>query len=190
MNTRQVQEHLKAIGWPVTVDGAYGPRTQEAVSDFQRGYAFKGLAIHGWAGPATWEALAHSLREGGKCGAYFTFGEFASRGNGWIKVHRSLVLGLDRYREAVGGPVRIISGYRDPAHNRKVGGASNSQHLYGNAADIDDVLSLDRVRALGYFSGIGIVAANGKVAHVDVRHEGPANTTGGRTSQPTTWYYR
>ena len=29
----------------------------------------------------------------------------------------------------------INSGYRDPAHNSSVGGVSNSQHLYGLAAD-------------------------------------------------------
>ena len=31
--------------------------------------------------------------------------------------------------------IRITSGYRTAAHNREVGGAPNSQHLYGRAAD-------------------------------------------------------
>ena len=34
------------------------------------------------------------------------------------------------------GPIRINSGYRCPELNRAVGGASNSQHLRGEAADI------------------------------------------------------
>ena len=34
------------------------------------------------------------------------------------------------------GPIRITSGYRCPELNRAVGGASNSQHLRGEAADI------------------------------------------------------
>ncbi len=189
MNTRQVQEHLKAIGWPISVDGAYGPRTMEAVTDFQRGYAFRSLSIDGWAGSDTWDALAHSLANGGKCGAYFAFREFASKGNGWIKVHRTLVLGLDRYRELVGGSVGIESGYRDPQHNARVGGAKNSQHLYGNAADLRPVVGVPAVRKLAHFSGIGRVGSSGLVRHVDVRHEGPANTTGGSIKAPTEWVY-
>jgi zinc D-Ala-D-Ala carboxypeptidase len=41
------------------------------------------------------------------------------------------------------GPVAVHDGYRDPAHNARVGGAENSQHLYleGNsAADISTAL--------------------------------------------------
>ena len=34
------------------------------------------------------------------------------------------------------GPIRITSGYRQPELNGAVGGASNSQHMRGEAADI------------------------------------------------------
>ena len=34
------------------------------------------------------------------------------------------------------GAIMINSGVRCPAHNKKVGGVPNSQHLYGRAADI------------------------------------------------------
>ena len=34
------------------------------------------------------------------------------------------------------GPIIINSGYRNEAVNRKVGGVKNSQHLFGQAADI------------------------------------------------------
>lgn len=43
---------------------------------------------------------------------------------------------LQRFREIMGAPIRITSGYRCPDHNKAVGGATNSQHLYGNACDI------------------------------------------------------
>lgn len=44
---------------------------------------------------------------------------------------------LDPLRKAYGKPIRVNSGYRCPALNKAVGGASNSGHMYGFAADID-----------------------------------------------------
>jgi len=43
---------------------------------------------------------------------------------------------LDPLREAVGKPVQVTSGYRGPALNRRINGATKSQHLIGQAADI------------------------------------------------------
>ena len=43
---------------------------------------------------------------------------------------------LERLRQAAGIPIIINSGYRSPAVNRAVGGAKNSNHLTGCAADI------------------------------------------------------
>ena len=43
---------------------------------------------------------------------------------------------LDPLREAVGKPIKINSGYRGPQLNRRIGGATDSQHLRGQAADI------------------------------------------------------
>ena len=43
---------------------------------------------------------------------------------------------LDPLREAYGKPIRVTSGYRCPQLNRLVGGAPNSQHMRGEAADI------------------------------------------------------
>ena len=42
---------------------------------------------------------------------------------------------LEPLRERV-GPIRITSGYRSSLVNSRVGGAVDSQHLYGQAADI------------------------------------------------------
>jgi uncharacterized protein YcbK (DUF882 family) len=43
---------------------------------------------------------------------------------------------LTAAREIVGRPFRILSAYRDPIHNAKVGGAPLSRHKYGDAFDI------------------------------------------------------
>lgn len=43
---------------------------------------------------------------------------------------------LDKVREMWGKPIGVNSGYRSPELNRAVGGAKNSQHMRGEAADI------------------------------------------------------
>lgn len=43
---------------------------------------------------------------------------------------------LEPLREHINGPVIISSGYRCPVLNKAVGGARNSQHITGEAADI------------------------------------------------------
>ncbi len=47
-----------------------------------------------------------------------------------------LAKNLQVLRDHVGRPVRIISGYRSPKYNRKIGGARKSQHMVAKAADI------------------------------------------------------
>ncbi|NBD18461.1 MAG: DUF882 domain-containing protein [Cyanobacteria bacterium] len=81
---------------------------------------------------------------------------------------------LDQIREAWGSPILVTSWYRPPAINRAVGGATNSQHLYGKAVDIkpsqgnlyDFQHWLDTVawanHALGYGAPRGFV-------HLDLR---------------------
>lgn len=43
---------------------------------------------------------------------------------------------LNPVREIYGNSIAISSGYRSPALNKAIGGASNSQHLTGQAADL------------------------------------------------------
>ena len=47
-----------------------------------------------------------------------------------------LAMLLEQVRALVGAPITISSGYRSPALNKAVGGASNSAHVLGLAADI------------------------------------------------------
>lgn len=43
---------------------------------------------------------------------------------------------LDKLRLFIGRPIRVSGGFRDEATNRRVGGSPTSQHLLGQAADI------------------------------------------------------
>lgn len=87
-----------------------------------------------------------------------------------------------RFNELQGfvGPLKVISGYRSPSYNRRVGGAKKSQHTSGNAIDVDvRHLSIEQrqelikyASALGY-KGIGVYA---NTIHLDMgsrRYWGP-----------------
>ena len=43
---------------------------------------------------------------------------------------------LQPFRDALGCPIIITSGFRCAELNKRIGGAANSQHLYGQAADL------------------------------------------------------
>jgi uncharacterized protein YcbK (DUF882 family) len=63
--------------------------------------------------------------------------EFACRcGCGYDDINLELVRNLQKLRDLLGKPVRIISGCRCESHNAAVGGAPNSFHMKGKAADI------------------------------------------------------
>jgi len=81
----------------------------------------------------------YSLRRDGdkQLSPNFRVREFASRdGSDKILICDNLVRMLQTIRDHFGVPVSITSGYRSPRHNAAVGGASNSQHVLGTAADI------------------------------------------------------
>lgn len=43
---------------------------------------------------------------------------------------------LDKLRKKIDAPIIVTSGYRCKKHNKEVGGAENSYHMRGMAADI------------------------------------------------------
>lgn len=96
---------------------------------------------------------------------------------------------MEKYNKRANTVARFLSVYRDPAHNRSVGGATNSQHVYGNAMDPSSDQNYSTARALNHFSGLGTRTSNrNALRHADVRHLGP-NTTGGTPTHPTVWLY-
>lgn len=61
-----------------------------------------------------------------------------NRPDGDITINLSLLVQniLDPLRQSWGEPIIVTSGYRCPALNKAVGGAKNSTHMRGEAADI------------------------------------------------------
>jgi hypothetical protein len=54
-----------------------------------------------------------------------------------INIEKLVVAILQPLRDYMGTPIRINSGFRTKAYNKKVGGVPSSDHLMGFAADID-----------------------------------------------------
>lgn len=73
----------------------------------------------------------------GNLSKHFNSSEFACKcGCGFDSINVVLVARLEEVREHFNSPTSITSGCRCQEYNRRVGGASKSQHLHGKAADI------------------------------------------------------
>ena len=84
---------------------------------------------------------------------------------------------LDEVRTFLGGrPVHITSGYRDPVSNRRVGGASRSRHMSGDAVDfwVEGMDSVDVFYKLKNFHPRGGLAVGNGFVHLDLRPGSPA----------------
>lgn len=140
---------------------------EDGVAGFQLAFAPWDLAVDGDAGAQTARAVQWVVDNGGRMSSYFVLDELRSKGNGRIKSHRDLLRWADRVRERK-GPWTPVSAYRDPAHNARVGGAANSQHLYGRAFDVPESLGLT-VGEAADLGAAGVGDCEGITLHGDVR---------------------
>ena len=116
----------------------------------------------------------YSLKRDGnqKVSADFRVREFRCKdGSDKILLSPETVKIIQSVRDYFGKPVTINSAYRTPQYNKKVGGASNSQHVKGTACDIavKDVPPKAVAAYLEAFfpkTGIGLY---GSFVHVDTR---------------------
>ena len=156
MTAEQKQCLLRYLGYYAgDIDGIYGQQTKAAVGRFQEDF---GITADGVAGNETEKALKHAVTYGMPankaetttvtCGdfwdeiKYFVRDEFrctcgGKYCNGFpVEPDEKLVRILDKIRVHFGKPFTPNSAIRCKQRNSEVGGVSNSQHLYGIAADI------------------------------------------------------
>lgn len=158
MTIKQIQCLLTYLGYsPGTIDGADGRNTQGATRAFQADY---GLIVDGIPSADTQKMLIGAIAgmavkvekpessDAPKTGTfwdeieYFTPDEFKCKcGGKYCKGYphepdERMVRIADAIRKRIGKPITVNSGLRCKTHNANVGGVSNSQHLYGTAADL------------------------------------------------------
>lgn len=85
-------------------------------------------------------------------------------------VDEELVTTLQKIRDHFGVAVNITSGYRCAAHNAEVGGASQSYHMQGKAADIY-ANSVKPIEIAQYAESIGVrgIGQYSNFVHIDTR---------------------
>lgn len=159
MTNKQRQHLLAYLGYYVlNVDGDWGSGSSEACKEFQRDRNI--TPVDGFGGPITDKELKYAVYNDleksepvvednapatGTWWAeieFFTPAEMACKCGGKYcngyphEIQPLLMQILDRARRWSGNPIQIISGLRCPEWNRIQKGVSNSQHQYGEAADV------------------------------------------------------
>lgn len=91
-----------------------------------------------------------------------------------VLIHGTLPIVLQKIRDEIGKGLNITNAYRTEAHNKRVGGASNSFHLYGMAADIwaKGITPIELAKVIDNLFPItfGVIAYPKKgIVHFDVR---------------------
>lgn len=179
---------LTRLGFRVNTNGRYA----QALRDFQGGWNLgTALKVDGVKGPQTDSALllseARRVKGLGTASRNFSFSEVACKCGGRyadcrrIWTPRSVFASLEASRARVGRAISVTSGCRCANHNKAVGGATNSMHLYGLAADWTGP-DKDVTRSWRIWRGIGYGGRSDRSLHTDLR------PTASVTS-PVTWIY-
>lgn len=106
----------------------------------------------------------------------FVVREFACKdGSDTILIDHDLIPLIQRFREYVEASVWFNSAYRTASYNKKVGGASKSYHVRGQALDIpfskDYKYLISRDKMCAFFNSLGVkgIIRYSSFIHVDTR---------------------
>jgi hypothetical protein len=181
-SVQKTQQMLQQVGFPIVDDGSSGPLTVQAITWFQESWTGENLAVDGVWGPHTEAAVTACIGASGRISDHFSLHEFACPHCRWPRANRTLVRRLEDLRSAhySNAGLSIVSGYRCVKHNTDIGGAKDSQHLKGRAADIPPhgnngkLVTVEQVAKLQLFGGLEYqpLHSGRGCTHVDVRAGG------------------
>jgi zinc D-Ala-D-Ala carboxypeptidase len=180
-DVRQLQ--IRIAGWSgfqnhIAIDGSFGPATQAALQRFQSAY---GLTADGVAGPATYSKI-YSLQDADCTPIHFSYSEMNQCNSDWSggavsagTAKRNALWAmwkLEALRHDLGDhPLTVTSGFRSYTCNSGVGGAADSQHLYGDAADlVSGSVSLCTIAQRARYHGFSGIFGPGYPGHSDHVH--------------------
>jgi zinc D-Ala-D-Ala carboxypeptidase len=181
-DVRQLQ--IRVAGYPaygahIATDGIFGPATKAAVQRFQTAY---GLTSDGVAAASTYSKI-YALQDDDCTPIHFTYAELddGCGGSGYdggplseaaTKANALQTMWqLEALRHALGDQaLNISSGFRSIPCNNSVGGASNSQHLYGRSADLTGSHSFCSMAKQARYHGFGGIFGPGYPGHDDHTH--------------------
>ena len=172
-----LRDDLAAAGWEsaVMLDGGGSSQCWFRGQTIKSTRAVHDLILVYLKGSDTTGVKTYSVKKDGSTylKPNFKVKEFACNdGSDTVLISDDLVDLLQKIRDHFGVAVTINSGYRTSTYNKKVGGATNSQHVKGTAADIV-VKGVDPLTVAQYSEhlmpdsgGIGVYQT---FTHVDVR---------------------
>lgn len=172
-----LRDDLAAAGWEsaVMMDGGGSSQCWFRGQTIKSTRAVHDLVLVYLKGSDTTSVKPYSVKKDGSTylSNNFKVKEFACNdGSDTVLISDELVSLLQKIRDHFGVAVTINSGYRTSTYNKKVGGATNSQHVKGTAADIV-AKGVDPLTVAQYAEylmpnsgGIGVYQT---FTHVDVR---------------------